>query len=127
MMVPPRARKLFEDAINKSIATILQWRPKRAEFASVPHAFVGQTDLLAGWMTAFGLDAGTVARVEPIAFRKFLSVCAICEWHGLCRWDLQYDPIDVASRKYCPNSAMLSALAPMASSLSEWRAPLMLF
>jgi hypothetical protein len=128
MLVPPRAGNLFEDAI-RSIATILQWRPKRAEFGSVPSppTSVGQADLLKGRMTAFGLDAGTVARVEPIAFRKLLSICAICEWHGLCRWDLQYDPIDVVSRKYCPNSAMLSALAPMASSLSEWRAPLMLF
>jgi hypothetical protein len=129
MLVLPRARKVFGDAINSSIATILQWRPKRVEFASVssPDTSVGQADLLTGRMTAFGLDACTVACVEPVTFRKLLSVCATCGWHGLCRWDLQYDPIDVASRKYCPNSAMLSALAPMASSLNEWRAPLTLF
>jgi hypothetical protein len=129
MMVPPRARKVFGDAINSSIATILQWRPKGTECACVPdpHTFAGRADLLAGRINAFGLDVGTVARVEPITFRKLQNVCATCEWHELCRWDMRYDPIDVVSRKYCPNSAMLSALAPTASSLSEWRVPLTLF
>jgi hypothetical protein len=117
MLVPPRIRKVFGDAINSSIAIILRWRRKTVEFASVssPHTSVGQADLLRGRMTAFGLDSGTVARVEPITFRKLLSVCETCEWHGLCRWDLQYDPIDVAPRKYCPQLGDIQrALAPVA-------------
>jgi hypothetical protein len=125
MLVPPRAREVFADAIGTLNATILQWRPRRPDFVSAnPHTSVGQADLLAGRMNTFGLDAGTVARIEPTTFRKLQNVCATCEWHELCRWDLRYDPIDVVSRKYCPNSVMLSALAPMASSL---RVPLMLF
>lgn len=79
MMVPPRARKAFGDAINRSIATILQWWPRGTECASASDSptFAGQADLLTGRMTAFGLEAGTVARVEPItsaSFRTFVRL-----------------------------------------------------
>jgi hypothetical protein len=128
MVVPPRARKLFGDATEKLIAAILQWWPKIGDYASVlnPHTVVEQADLLPRRMGALGLDANAVARFEPVTFGNLQRVCATCEWHELCQWDLRHDPIDAWSRKYCPNSAALSVLATIPWLLNEWRAPLAL-
>jgi 4-carboxymuconolactone decarboxylase len=109
MLAPSRA-----DALNaKFLAAILRWRRKGWECASAPtpHTLVEQADLLPRRMAALGLDANTVARVEPITFRDLQTLCATCGWYQLCQWDLgRDDPIEAASRKYCPNSAMFAAL-----------------
>jgi hypothetical protein len=115
------------DALDRLSAAVLKWWRTRQECASSAHRLAEQADLLLHRMAALGLDADAVARAQPVTFGDLQRLCATCGWHELCRWDLRHDPIDVASRKYCPNSAVLTALAPMASSLNEWRAPLTLF
>jgi hypothetical protein len=100
------------DTINKLIAVILQWRPKRGECSFVPghHTPVEQSDLLPRRMTALGLDANTVAWFDPATFRDLERLCARCEYHELCRWHLKQDHANPIWQKYCPNWATLDAL-----------------
>jgi hypothetical protein len=105
MLAPCRADTM--NKINKLIASILRWRPRsnKRESASIPdpHTPVEQVGFLVRRMAAFALDADMVARVE-LTFRNLQRLCAMCEWHELCQWDLRQDPINAAS-------ALLAALA----------------
>jgi hypothetical protein len=78
---------------------------------SVLQAFAERSDLLPRRMAFVGLDPHTVARVEPSAFGDLLRRCATCESYERCEWDLMEDPKDSVWQEYCPNAAMLSALA----------------
>ena len=98
--------------INELIAVILQWRPKRGECASVPgpHTPVEQADLLPRRMAELGLDANTVARFDPITFRDLQRLCATCEYHERCQWNLRQAYANPTWQKYCPNWATLHSL-----------------
>jgi hypothetical protein len=108
------------DARNQLAAAVLQWRRKEAKCASGPDTVAKQADLLPRRIAALGVDADTVAWVEPVTFRDFRRLCAACECQELCEWDLRHDPADPAWQDYCPNSPTLGALA---SLRNEWRAP----
>lgn len=87
MPVPPRVRRVFGDAINSSIATILQWRPKRAEFASVPEQEVGFYNPLS--MKAFRfllLGFSTILLFEIFGIQSSLS-----------QFNISVDPVDQES------------------------------
>jgi hypothetical protein len=61
-------------------------------------------------MAALGLDTDTVARFDPDTFGSLRSVCATCEHHERCQWDLRQDCANPVWQEYCPNRATLRAL-----------------
>jgi hypothetical protein len=71
---------------------------------------VEQAHLLPRRMASLGLDANTVARFDPGTFSDLQGLCATCEYHARCQWDLRQDPANPTWQKYCPNWATLDSL-----------------
>jgi Family of unknown function (DUF6455) len=78
---------------------------------NVMHAFAGRAQLLPRRLAALELDRDKLARGKPLTVRELVERCTTCESPEQCAWDLREDPANPAWQAYCPNAAILMALA----------------
>ena len=76
-----------------------------------PTARDEQNGLLGCRMTILGLDLGVIERDYGVTFDKIERHCVSCTLREACAVDLKRDPHNQAWEAYCPNSAVLNALA----------------
>ena len=72
-----------------------------------PHA----ADELPKLLTALGIDAGHLARIEPVVLHDMERVCALCDHTHECNHDIAAGTSARHYREYCLNASTIEGLS----------------
>jgi hypothetical protein len=105
-MAPPRSGQSIPGAGERS-------QTSNGFETPAPPRYFFDASLLFRCMDILQVDRSDLARDDPLLFREFQGVCALCRSKKECSQDLAYGFDDARRNRwwlYCPNSAMLATI-----------------